>query len=369
MIVALSVLPASTAGLAAQSAPETPQDVATLQHRLDSLAPLLTQAEAAAEEALARRKEAEPQSFVVVTDTLRVGPMHVVTVPDQVDEARELFQEVWDDGYASFIGESRRLGSVPFIFQWPAGEHSIPAAGGVPRIEMRRFRTRAAVENTIRTGISYLLASDLKATNVGRWAPGNVRPPEDPTLVYRRLASAPSVAARACFDGDLDACWSVLAVDLRNDLYPLPEWYSPDERRAMVARAGTVRRDREGWSACIEEGSTSACDAFLLNLHMDMGYLAPVGYPARKALLWIALTRGGSGAWDRIRQDPDMSVGDALRYASGMDTQALAAAWRDWVMERRPDSQAGFDPRLLLALLWVVVFATLAMRSTRWRLG
>ena len=62
-----------------------------------------------------------------------------------------------------------------------------------------------------------------------------------------------------------------------------------------------------------------------------------------------------------------MSPADALRYASGMSTQELAGPGGDgsWPgpANRRPSTLSPHH------LFWVVAFAALAMRTTRWRLG
>jgi hypothetical protein len=343
---------------------------AALRQRLDSLAPLVDEARVAAEAADVRRRQAERVHAGPATDTIQVGPLHVITLPAQVDDARAVFRDVWNEGYARFAATSPSLGTVPFVFQWSSGDERIEARGPVRRVELRRFRPRSAVEATVRTGIAYLLASDLQGTRVARWAPGNVQPPTDPAQVYRQLASAPSVTARACFDGDPEACWVALGADLQDDAYPLTRWYGPEERRALVGRMFSWRRDADDERrACLDQGPVDTCDAYLKALDISPDFLAPLTGPARKALLWIALQEGGAGAWDRLLARGDASPGDALRYASGMDERALAAAWRGWVLEHRPASQAGLDPLLLVAVLWIVAFGALAMRSTRWRFG
>ena len=82
-----------------------------------------------------------------------------------------------------------------------------------------------------------------------------------------------------------------------------------------------------------------------------------------------ALDVGGVGAWGRLFEDPRHTPIQALEYATGESIDVLLAGWHDRVMAAQPPSYGALVPSGGLALLWVAFFATLAVRSTRWRLG
>ena len=87
------------------------------------------------------------------------------------------------------------------------------------------------------------------------------------------------------------------------------------------------------------------------------------------ALLMLALQAGGDGAWSRLTEDLEREPGEALLHASGLTPEELGDRWHAWVLSDPPETYAGFGTRALITLLWILGFAALAMRSTRWRLG
>ena len=87
------------------------------------------------------------------------------------------------------------------------------------------------------------------------------------------------------------------------------------------------------------------------------------------AMLWLAVEGGGEGAWLRLLEDPEASPSEALQHASGMTPEELGLAWREEVLRHRPTTYAGSIPVHWSLFLWIVLFAAMAMRSTRWRLG
>lgn len=337
-----------------------------LVRHLRDLVTRLPDAETAASAAQARRMEISLLATLPAIDTFTVGPLRILTPSDQRETAEAFFREVWEREYAPFVTTSPVLERTAFTFQWSATLGPIPVVGEVRRVEIMRWRPASTVRETIRGGIGTVLAADLPA-RLGNWARPAIRTPSDARRVFNELATKPSRAARACVHGELDACWSVLQLDL--DDTPHDEWYTPEERRALVAEGLRFyrREDRGDFVACLEQGSTEACDAFLLSRGWGLAPLS--GKHGHAALLWVALQAGGAGAWDRLLEDPDRGPSEALRYASGLDADELAARWYEWLERSRPPARAVLDPRLLLRLMWIAVFAAFAMRSTRWRLG
>jgi hypothetical protein len=64
-----------------------------------------------------------------------------------------------------------------------------------------------------------------------------------------------------------------------------------------------------------------------------------------------------------------MEPGEALERASGSPLPELLAGWRVRLVEHRPETFEDLAPSTGLSLVWTILFAALAMRSTRWRFG
>lgn len=340
-----------------------------LLRQIDSLRPLLEAAEVGADLARERRQDAERRANTTVTDTLAVGPLTIVTVPGSRVMAEALFREVWESEFAPFVDASPSLDDHWFTFQWSRDLRPILVEGrALQRVEVVRWRPAPRTE-LIRRNISTALAGDLVGTRIRGWT-NAPRPPTRPQEVYRRLALSPSRASRECMAGDALSCWTAMGLGPEDDAYPLDDWYTPDERRALVGR---LPWGRQFWSLrdeCVDFGDISSCDLILgdrLGALRDPAELAPLQGEAREALLWITLQRGGKGAWDRLRSDPDATPAQALLSASGLTAEELASAWLEYVRANRPTSMADSGAGLLLALIWFAGFGTLAMRSTRWR--
>jgi hypothetical protein len=346
------------------------QTEAELVHRIDSLLPLAAEARRKADEAAARRERILSSAVKTAVDSVSVGPITIVTPIEQSGRAERLFREVWEESFPG-VTESRALSESTFTFQSGVTLEPIRTLAPTYRIE-KRVTTDAALKENIRELLTFVLSYDLgtRGTRVGAWAleGGALQKPDHLEWVYRELASTPSYVDRGCLAGDLTDCWTALGLDMSRD--EIEKWYTPDERRAVVGtrrlfysgRAMVDLRDR-----CLDEGVIEACDALIRQSNRTRW--EPTFPAARGAMLWYALEAGGPGAWARLLEDPTMEPGDALRYASGLSTEALAKRWRDAIMEARPNVHAGFGATQLAGLFWIVLFAALAMRSTRWRLG
>lgn len=361
-LVALAAcLLAANAGTAAPVAAQQPTEE-ELVRRLHELMPRLDSARAVAFEARAREERAAARPVASV-DSFRVGPLRVLTPSDQRRVAEGFFRDVWESGYASFIDASPALTRTTFAFQWSKEPGRIPVEGTVRRMAMPAWRPASVVRTTVVATLSSVLAQDLP-DSVAHWAGREVRDHREAAAdVYRLMVERPSVANRRCIEGDVEACWTALALDI--DDTPLDEWYLPEERRAMVAAWRRPLRMVTEWHACVDEGNTAACDLFLSRVFSR----PPINVEAAtRAMLWIALTAGGQGAWDRLRADPTASPAEALRAASGLDAHELATRWRAWLLAGAPPARARLDPHLLIDLMWIAAFAAFAARSTRWRL-
>lgn len=376
LLAAVLVLGARPSAATAQ---HMEQERALVRH-LDSIAPLLAQADSAATLVKTRRAEAERRRSAPVTDTFTVGPLRIVTLPSQRALAEKLFHTVWDREYASFVSRSPALAKYTFVFEWTTPIKPIYVVGAVRNLQFNAWRPRSAVVNGIRQAVSTSIVGDLAGTKVGAWALAPIGPTSDGATIYRAMAGAPMRVDHACLAGDTHACWAALSLGIGPASFD--RWYSPDQRRALVTRMRflarlprTPERMEALWKACVQDGVQASCDAFLTfgQVRGVRTWTDPLpmnsAHNARGEMVWLAVKAGGAGAWERLREHPEMSAGDALAYASGLTKDQLASRWRRWLESQRPAARADFGSSLFFTLLWVAVCAGIATRSTRWRLG
>jgi len=340
-----------------------------LARALDSLMPLYARASAEAAAARAARAARENARNHPRIDTVRVGPLHVIALPDQVPLARGMFGEAWKT-YEPEFGTSEALSRAFFTFRWSAVRKEIYVSDDVRRVEAPGYLPRSRVQRSILNAIGTALAGDYEDTRLAReWYGGPVVRPRDPAAIYREMAAGAAKANRACIDGDAVGCEHALGLAVDGD--PYSTLYTPEERRALVSRMYIATNSPQARLADECARSQEACDELLAESaqgsHIE--YFSPLSRHARASLLWFALERGGPGAWERLLAHPETSPEEALRDVSGMGLTPLVEAWRAWVVGFRPARRASVSAGVLSALFWVLVLAGLAMRSTRWRLG
>jgi len=303
-------------------------------------------------------------------DTVHVASLRIVTPPDQAELAAELFTEVMRE---SFPGVERHgaFDGVWFPFQWNDRLEPIVVAGTAYPTEILNTVSRGGVKEHIEGKVWTALTSHVLGTESGLsgWGlvPDFQAPEQWHPRVYRELATMPARVARSCLAQDSAACWSMLGLDEGPD--PVREWYTPEERRALVARAEhwVERAAEDLFVRCTDQGSTGACDeliAFVPRVYWEVSSAR-----ARTIMVSLALEAGGVSAWARLLETPSMPPGDALRHISGLSTEELSTRWRDLILAARPNVHAGFGLTQLATALWVLLLAALATRSTRWRLG
>jgi hypothetical protein len=98
-------------------------------------------------------------------------------------------------------------------------------------------------------------------------------------------------------------------------------------------------------------------------------YRTPLSQTARTTLVSQALLMGGEGSYTRLIAHPELPLRDRLVYAAGVSDEELASHWRERIMAARPNAQAGLLRSPATLLVWLLFFALLATRSSRWRLG
>lgn len=390
-LVALVVSAADPHGATGQQTTDPPQRAPAadelespeaLRARIDSLRPLLERAWIDLEARNARAEEVDRVGAAARArvDTLHVGSLTVLTPTDQAATAEEIFQGVWDESYAH-LGHSPALARSVVVFQWSDDRVPIHVEENVHRVELDAWTRRSRVEEAVSRTFAAAMVHDIgrARSRVGTWVQGNPLAPLPLERAYRMVATTRSRASRACLAGDTGACGSAMGLVERQDVGPLGarwvvarlgEWYTPEERLALV-RANVSPRNRgrlgDARRRCVADSDIAVCDRVLTEyLRRDWTPYAP---GVRETLVAYAIERGGPGAWERLAEDPDMTPIEAMEHASGVPMSELLSGWRARLVASRPDAYEHLIPRSGMTLVWTLIFAALAMRSTRWRLA
>lgn len=345
--------------------PLAAQEEAVVQARLDSLTALLPAAERAADIADSIQ---HPGKWLVAPDTFSVGPITVLARPDQRRLAERAFAEAWQAQEAAFGDSTTLLSDRPFAFHYGSrsafrGDESHLRIVAIDPIFFPGRRSTEIARLAAERALLNVLAERLpKSIPWMLPTPGREGRLSD---VRRELAVVPSRAVQRCYQGDLSWCWEAVGNSDAADRWS--RWYSPDQRRLVVL--GDKRRLRpermQLRAQCVTGHAPHACDEFLA------GETAPVplSFPARRTLAQEALRIGGRGAYARLLADTTCTIRECLGRVAGISPDSLMARWRRNVLAAESDNDAGLGSRRWTALLWVLLMAGLAMRSTRWRLG
>ena len=335
---------------------------------LDSLRRAYRDANREADEARARWRAARRDSLRARVDTAWVGPMRVVARPEHMEWAVELFREVWEGQFARSVGDSvRPLRETTFGFEvgTGSGRDRLILSGETEVVRIGVFARWwfGGPEGAVARALGQALAQGLPtdwAGIVGNDVRIGLR---DPSLIYRKMVTAPSISARRCLGEDATECWVALGIEEVEE--PALRWYTPEERRLAVRRVGSMRLTwMEDFEACVHGGSDRACVR-----HLERGTPLPLDSRVTHSLVSFALDAGGAGAYQRLLAASDRSLPEALGEAAGMDPDALVSVWVGEIRGARPDRRGEARRSSWATLLWIVVFAALAMRSTRWRLA
>lgn len=370
-------LPAAPAG-AQQALLPAPGDGSAEQRlvqRLDSLRPVLEAARADWDRAQAVRDSLDRVRGEERLDTLLVGPFTVVARPDQAGEASRVVGVAWE-GLSAVAGTVPGLEGRVVFFDHAGGRRPANLQGQVATVTGPAWIPRVRIEANARAALGHLLASTLGPA-LAAWTGGwNVDAVRDPGDVYRELATAPHALGKRCLAGEASACWTALGLGEGGDA--LDAWYTPEEQVALVLGLHDTWGRTHWWyrpaddgglgERCAAEapaGRREACSAFLA--HYRTRVPPPLGFAARQAMVWVALQAGGPDAFRRLADPAHVSPDEALVAAGGMTGEALAEAWRAWVVAHRPEVYGGLGATTGVAAFWFFFLSFLALRSTRWR--
>jgi hypothetical protein len=341
----------------------TAEQRATALARIDSLLPVFEQAQAEVKARHAREREQELREGKL--DTVPVGPLLIVGHGLPFKRSIWIARRKWRE-YEPLLGSgaTRLRGSVLLVF----GESHYNTMREFARNRPRHYEVIwiSELEPEWQAGAVYRAMDaavyDLLPPSLRDWVGKASSSPESPhTRAYRSLLISNSIGAKRCMQRQIDACAAILGLADPGPGWSL--WYSAEELRE---RARWLRLSLDGWRAhqCIERRVFDDCvAAFSDSVRPPL----PVDEEARASLLHFTLS-SSPGAFDRLVADSTVDVVTALEQAGGsLDT--TIERWQSEVARSFPNAYAGFGRSLLVVLFWCALLLTLAMRSTRWRLG
>ena len=333
------------------------QSAADYRARLDTLLSLW-------HEAVEAESETQPP-----LDTIALRGLELITSPHNREIVQEAARLAMSELRDQLEGDTALLTRLAVFVQF-AGDPAPPRHLGERQIrlpaEIRADRERLANRLIERVGaILAVQLDDVLDAWLGGRIPLGAPSPVEKRALYVDLATADSRATRQCLQGHIRACRDALAVDELAD--PVSVWYAPEQRRRLVARRARWRDEARAFArACTEDDSDEACLELLRSFPVNSFWPLPI--PSHRLLLRIALDRGGPNAYTRLFESEKSTIAERLSEVAGIETDSLVSLWRSAVMSARSESRPVSTTSTLGSLAWIVVFFTVALRSTRWRL-
>ncbi len=353
------------------AAQTTPEDSLRepLRRELEHLLSLRAELAIRAQRADSIRREARRAAHTASLDTFDLGPFRLAAEPSQRDFVQGIFEDAWAEAGTAFRGSEDLLEARTFVVR--IGPHAREQAAGTSDDSTVEVVSVSGLPKEAYRGMAF----SAVATALGERLPEEVLEWVGPEPLLRKetlpwtareLVTAPSTVARRCYRGELDACRSVLGLVPNDEGWA--GWYTPDERRRLVEKGPRPDFDSRAaalWDQCVDLGVPGACDLLL----GDRRPTPPLGESNRAALVTVALRMGGEGAAHRLLAPGTIPVEDRLARVAGVTPDSLIAAWRSELLEAEPSAWAGLGRTPAAAAVWLLLFAFLAARSTRWRLG
>lgn len=335
-----------------------------LRARADSLAREWRRAHALAEalDSLALTRTPEGR------DTIRVGALRIITNPSPLPLAQAAAR-AWPVLDSFYGDEAQALAHRPYFIVPVDPDSTSPG-------ESRRPPGSLAVH----WDVDLRFLTDLLVTRaplpapdsrLERWLGGSPTPILQPRRaradVYVQLVTAYSTAARRCYLGDITSCR--VAFSLLDSPDVALRWYATaDERRAIVTRylADMARGTTERAFRDCTGGDDAACTE-LLQTQPPEGLPQPLTTNARVTLVDLVLRLGGRDAYHRLVADSTVAIPARLATAARLPLDSVLRTWRTEILAARPPQVVLTGARLPTALVWALIFAALALGSSRWR--
>lgn len=345
--------------------PACAQTVEELRLRVDSLVARWHVADEAATRA---------DSIRVATaglDTIRQGPLAVVAAPEWSAFASQSARMAIDQ-LTDIMGSDTSLLRSKMLYAniWDNIETSPPllGEGDLGEVIVMASRGTEELSRKLVQAVGTMFAEPLDEA-FERWTrviptERDVHPMHRATYIEMVTASSPVI--HECYLGDMRACREALFPEASDD--PATRWYVPDERRRVVSE---INKDylpdlASVQASCTEDGSDGSCITFLRS--MPSGTLGtPFSGPAIHGLIRVALEVGGDGAFGRFVDTDSLSAESRVLRTVGVPIDSLLGIWHARVLAARPEPTIASPLALWGALTWFVLFAGMALRSTRWR--
>jgi len=336
-------------------------DLAELRARIDSLSALQQQLRQAASvrDSVAAATRTEKSS--VPLDTAVVGPFTLITSARDREHVERLFARAWSDAPGTIKAAEQRLRGSTWVVALKSDTGALQTFAKQEKLQFLPiiyWRVDSFAEDPVER---VLLEATVQTfpREVRQWL-GRVSRPTDPQKLRRELAVAPGEKAQRCHAGEVEACIDVLG--LRGERWAV--WYTPDEIREYVRRfAPNLQEDFEG--ACSEPPDTEVCVRFV---ETRLRLAPPVGSRIRASFLWHVLDRASPSDLDRFASDTTATLEQRMRNVAG-DLEAAVRSWHAEVIEAPQQSMPATARAGIASVIWFVVAAGFATRSTRWRLG
>jgi hypothetical protein len=219
------------------------------------------------------------------------------------------------------------------------------------------------------TGAAY----DAMPANLRAWMGkaaslhANGRPNPELYSTYREIARSNRKSSRACLEGAIGACRSLMAIEPGNDT--AVSWLDEKERRDLLAQLG--RRGRQYmlrhlpgtnmklYESCMRREDDNACRDALRSMNVR----APVSDNSRTEVWRLTLAIGGPEAYARMEASQASEIGDVLAAGAGVPIDSVVSRWRAMVVRAMPHSPAPNSREILVgALLCIGALAVSAGR-------
>lgn len=277
-------------------------------------------------------------TLAIHADTPRV-PMRAIALLDSVLQdaraaARRVVGAVADSVLAQIAVYADPGYAEPYL-----REHGMNVRIGSPASRTQSYHhtdvDRPDFAPVARSLLAYVASgASARASALRSWVTNPVSIEPYPSLAYEGfyliLAVTPSASGRACIDGVLGACRTALGLFDHPD--SLGAWFTAEQRMALALAttrdSGEVAEVR---ARCVR-GDDAACRSLL----SGVGVRSPTSALARRALVRLALTTGGVGAFDRLIAADGASVASRLESAAGVPLDSLLAEWQRTVLRGQP---------------------------------
>lgn len=310
----------------------------------------------------------------VALDTARHAGLTLLTIPRDAALAREAVVEAWpalERTYGAYAAELARKDFHLIVSRSPDQTTGLPRGPVVPVI-VATDANGHDVARRLTLSAGQVMSNGLDPALHG-WIPTIY--PLDPQFdeqrrrdVYEELVTAPWMAVRRCYLGDVARCRQ--AFGLTGGADPATDWYAPEDRARLAfdrsSRGGETTGQVALRKSCVDEHHDADCLVLLHGLPRDL-VDPPLTTTARATLVSTALELGGPGAYDRLLAQPRAPLADRLAAAAGLPADSLIAVWRNRIRALAPMSAKVPARSAWAAFGWALIFGILALRSSRWR--